>query len=164
MCRVLVVNDDLAVSGLIRAALTDDGHEILTAVDGEALDLARTQHPDVILLDLMMPGMGGEEISQHLRAGRPDLAVLAGQLLGVEAEHRTLGRLIAGLHPPNNLTLEPASFAEIDAADTALRPFLTGRRYLFAADANTAAVPLPRAAHVARVAGKYGTQRVRRFL
>jgi len=100
---------------------------------------------------------------EFLRSERHDLAALATEMMGVEAEHRALGRVIAGVRPPNDLTLERAPFACADESAAALRPFLTGTRFLYAVDA-TRATALPTRAQTARVIGKYGTRRVRRFL
>jgi hypothetical protein len=117
----------------------------------------------VEILETAMAGMYIAATAHFLQLGRPDLATLATQLMGIEAEHRTLGRVIAGVNPPNDLTLQPAPFACVGDVDAVLQPFLTGRRYLFARDA-TAATALPSAAQARRVIGKYGTRRVRRFL
>jgi CheY-like chemotaxis protein len=65
--RVLVVDDDPDIRAFVELALEDEGYEVASAVDGEALVQAREQHPDVILLDLMMPGMDGVEVSRRLR-------------------------------------------------------------------------------------------------
>jgi CheY-like chemotaxis protein len=67
--RVLVVDDDPAMVHYVGLVLSRDGYEILTAVDGrQALDIIRREHPDLILLDLMMPEMDGFQVLQHLRA------------------------------------------------------------------------------------------------
>ena len=66
--RVLVVDDDSTIVCFLREALEDEGYEVVTAVDGEALPLAHDLHPSVILLDLMMSGMDGLEVSLRLRA------------------------------------------------------------------------------------------------
>jgi CheY-like chemotaxis protein len=65
---VLVVDDDEAIVAVIQGALEDEGYRVLTAVDGAALQIARDQHPDLILLDIMMPVMDGVEVSRRLRA------------------------------------------------------------------------------------------------
>jgi len=82
--------------------------------------------------------------------------------MGVEAEHRALGRVIAAIRPANNLTLEQEPFAGLDALRAALDPFLTGRRYLFASDTVRAALPAP--AQTVRVIGGHGTRQVHNFL
>lgn len=99
---------------------------------------------------------------QFLRFGRPDLAILAAEITGVEAEHRTLGRVIGAVHPPNNLTLERVFLTCVSDAMLDLQPFLSGKQYLFAADA-TQATPVPTPAQTRRVIGKYGTRRLRTF-
>src|SRR5207302_10537146 len=115
------------------------------------------------ILETAMSGMYIAAAAHFLQLGRHDLATLAAQLMGVEAEHRTLGRVLCGVRPPNDLTFQPAPFACLGDMDAVLRPFLTGKRYLFARDA-TAATALPSAARARRVIGKYGTRRLRRFL
>jgi two-component system alkaline phosphatase synthesis response regulator PhoP len=67
--RVLVVDDDAKTVELVRLYLKRDGYRVLTAYDGiEALRLAREGHPDLIVLDLMLPGIDGLEICRTLRA------------------------------------------------------------------------------------------------
>jgi two-component system alkaline phosphatase synthesis response regulator PhoP len=67
--RVLVVDDDAKTVELVKLYLNRDGYRVLTAYDGvEALRLAREGHPDLIVLDLMLPGIDGLEICQTLRA------------------------------------------------------------------------------------------------
>jgi CheY-like chemotaxis protein len=58
--RVLVVDDDIHIRHFLSQALVDEGYEAVTAADGiEAIAAIRRRRPDVILLDLMMPGMSG---------------------------------------------------------------------------------------------------------
>ena len=69
--RVLVVEDDPSVRGLLQTILEDEALEVILAADGEeGLELARTVEPDVVLLDVMMPGLGGPDVIRRLR--RPD--------------------------------------------------------------------------------------------
>ncbi len=66
--RVLVVDDDVKTVELVKLYLNRDGYRVLTAYDGlEALRLAREAHPDLIVLDLMLPGMDGLEVCRTLR-------------------------------------------------------------------------------------------------
>jgi two-component system alkaline phosphatase synthesis response regulator PhoP len=67
--RVLVVDDDVKTVELVKLYLKRDGYRVLTAYDGiEALRLARGGHPDLIVLDLMLPGIDGLEVCRTLRA------------------------------------------------------------------------------------------------
>lgn len=68
MGRVLVVDDEPDVLLLCRLNLQQRGHEVLEASEGSrALQLARERHPDVIVLDLMLPGMTGYEVLETLK-------------------------------------------------------------------------------------------------
>ncbi len=67
--KVLVVDDDTKTVELVRLYLNRDGYKVLTAYDGAAaLNLARRTHPDLIVLDLMLPGMDGLEVCRSLRS------------------------------------------------------------------------------------------------
>jgi two-component system cell cycle response regulator len=69
VARVLVIDDVPDNVKLLTYELADDGHEVVTASNGaQALALAATQHPDVILLDIMMPGIDGIETCRRLKA------------------------------------------------------------------------------------------------
>lgn len=65
---VLVVDDDVKTVELVKLYLNRDGYKVLTAYDGtEALKLAREGHPDLIVLDLMLPGVDGLQVCRTLR-------------------------------------------------------------------------------------------------
>ncbi|MDY7018694.1 MAG: response regulator transcription factor [Chloroflexota bacterium] len=67
--RVLVVDDDVKTVELVKMYLQRDGYKVITAYDGtEALRLAREKHPDLIVLDLMLPGIDGLQVCRTLRA------------------------------------------------------------------------------------------------
>src|SRR6266540_1124621 len=66
---VLVVDDEQRLRELVRGYLEREGFGVLTAADGPvALDLARQQAPDVVVLDLMLPGLDGLEVCRRLRS------------------------------------------------------------------------------------------------
>ena len=66
--KVLVVDDDVKTVELVRLYLDRDGYQVLTAYDGvEALHLARESHPDLNVLDLMLPDIDGLEVCRTLR-------------------------------------------------------------------------------------------------
>lgn len=69
MKTVLIVDDEASVRKLLAATLTQRGHRTLQAVDGtDALRLARCEHPDVILLDVLMPDIDGIDVCRALKA------------------------------------------------------------------------------------------------
>jgi two-component system alkaline phosphatase synthesis response regulator PhoP len=66
--KILVVDDEESILNLLTAYLETEGFEVYTAMDGPSgLKAARTQKPDVIVLDIMLPGMDGIELLSHLR-------------------------------------------------------------------------------------------------
>lgn len=66
--RILVVDDSATIRAVIGKMLIQDGHTVLKAADGEtALALARSELPDVIFLDIVMPGMNGFAVLRTLR-------------------------------------------------------------------------------------------------
>lgn len=67
--RVLAADDDPDILDLISYRLERSGCEVLRATDGEAaLDLARSDHPDLAVLDVMMPKMDGYEVTRQIKA------------------------------------------------------------------------------------------------
>jgi two-component system, OmpR family, alkaline phosphatase synthesis response regulator PhoP len=66
--KVLVVDDDVKTVDLVKLYLNRDGYRVITAYNGtDALKTAREEHPDLIVLDLMLPGINGLEICRILR-------------------------------------------------------------------------------------------------
>ncbi len=66
--KILVVDDDVKIVELVKLYLKHDGYNVITAYDGrEALRLARELSPDLIILDIMLPGIDGLEICRILR-------------------------------------------------------------------------------------------------
>jgi len=69
MTRILVVDDEPTILDSVGFTLEREGFEVLSARDGsEALQLARERVPDVIVLDVMLPGLSGREVCRQLRA------------------------------------------------------------------------------------------------
>ncbi|MBT3714841.1 MAG: response regulator, partial [Anaerolineae bacterium] len=68
MTKILIVDDEPSILKLITAYLEPEGYEIYTAEDGVAgLKAARAFEPDLIVLDVMLPGMDGVEVLTRLR-------------------------------------------------------------------------------------------------
>ncbi len=66
--RILVVDDEKNIVELVKYNLEKEGYEVICAYDGvEAVNLARQDRPDLIILDLMLPGQGGLEVTRILR-------------------------------------------------------------------------------------------------
>ena len=77
--RVLVVDDEADIVALVAYHLAKSGYRVSTASSGtEALEAARRERPALIVLDLMLPGMSGYDVLEHLRASDAtrDIAVL----------------------------------------------------------------------------------------
>jgi DNA-binding response OmpR family regulator len=69
MQRILIIEDEAEIAGYLRRGLTLEGFTIDIAADGQAgLDLARENPPDLVVLDLMLPGIDGLEVARRLRA------------------------------------------------------------------------------------------------
>ncbi len=68
--RILIIEDDEAIVRVLRRSLAYEGYTIDAAFDGETgLTLARDTHPDLVILDWMLPGMDGLEVCERLRGG-----------------------------------------------------------------------------------------------
>ena len=67
--KILVVDDEIYIVHILDFSLGMEGYEVVTALDGEhALDKARGEHPDLIVLDIMMPKLDGYETCKLLKA------------------------------------------------------------------------------------------------
>ena len=92
--RILVVDDDVDAAEALADLLRDYGHQVGTAHDGPgALDSARLNRPDVVLLDIGMPEMNGYEVAKRIRCdlGLGDALLVALSGYG-EDRHRHLAR------------------------------------------------------------------------
>ncbi len=68
--RILVIDDHVDLTTMVKDALETQGYEVLTANSGErGLELAYTEHPHLVLLDVMMPGMDGYQVCRELQFG-----------------------------------------------------------------------------------------------
>jgi DNA-binding response OmpR family regulator len=69
MTKIAIIEDDQAISQMYRLKFDAEGYEVETASNGKiGLDLAEHMRPDIILLDLMMPEMNGDEMLEKMRA------------------------------------------------------------------------------------------------
>jgi CheY-like chemotaxis protein len=89
---VLVVDDDTSLLRLFRAILRSADYEVMTAGNGsEALEVARRQHLDVIVMDLRMPVLDGPGLFRQLRASGDNTPVLITSAFGAYDAQRQLG-------------------------------------------------------------------------
>src|SRR5438067_1237746 len=90
MSRVLIVDDEPAIVMTVRDELTFEGMEVSSATDGPAgLRAALESRPDVVLLDLMLPGMNGFEICRKLRPELPQTWIILLTARGQEVDRVT---------------------------------------------------------------------------
>jgi two-component system response regulator MprA len=112
---VLVIEDDDAISDLLRRGLTYEGYKVSVAQDGiTGLRLARDTPPDLVVLDLMLPGLDGLEVCRRLRAA-DDVPIL------VLTARGTVSDRIAGLDSgADDYMVKPFSIDELLARVRAL--------------------------------------------
>jgi CheY-like chemotaxis protein len=111
MPKVLVVDDEANIRKLVQANLTTEGYKVLVAPGGdEALRQAKTEQPDLVLLDLMMPGMSGWEVLNNIRTS-PELreipVVIMTAIVPDEEEYR------ARSMKPNGYMVKPFTIHEL---------------------------------------------------
>ena len=78
MSRILVVDDDEQIRQLFKRILLDEGHQVFTASDGvEGIKLYRTEQPDLMLLDIIMPNKEGIEVIKEIINEYKDAKIIA---------------------------------------------------------------------------------------
>jgi two-component system OmpR family response regulator len=107
--RILIVEDETRISDFLQRGLRAEGHFCIIANDGETgLSLALEGNFDLILLDLMLPGMQGQEVCQHLRMKRINTPLIILSALD------SLDDVIAGLRMgADDYLTKPFSFEEL---------------------------------------------------
>jgi two-component system response regulator MprA len=129
--RILVVDDDARLAASLRRALSYEGHAVEVATDGpSALVAARDRPPDLVVLDVMLPGIDGVEVCRRLRAGS-DLPIL--MLTARDAISDRVAGLDAGA---DDYLVKPFAYEELLARVRALlrRREPAGRELLRCAD------------------------------
>jgi DNA-binding response OmpR family regulator len=105
---ILVIEDDRNIASLVAAYLERDGFRVETAGDGVfGLDLARRHRPDLVVLDLMLPGLDGWQVCRELRSGS-DVPIL---MLTARAEE--LDRLLGYALGTDDYVVKPFSPREL---------------------------------------------------
>jgi signal transduction histidine kinase/DNA-binding response OmpR family regulator/ligand-binding sensor domain-containing protein len=98
--RLLLIDDDVSVHDMLEPELAKQGYQLEKAYSGaEGLERAEAWKPDVIILDLMMPGMSGFEVAEHLREHDTTarIPILAFTAKDVTAEEREQLRAVSGI-------------------------------------------------------------------
>jgi DNA-binding response OmpR family regulator len=112
---VLVVDDEQTVRDTVALRLQQDGHRVITAADGaEALRQFRSERPDLILLDLMLPELSGIEITRIVR-GESDVPILM-----LTARDSELDKVVGLELGADDYVTKPFSLRELQARVRAL--------------------------------------------
>jgi two-component system, OmpR family, response regulator VicR len=119
--RIIYIEDELEMIDLVRLILNRKGYEVKGALGGqEGLDLIRSTHPDLVLLDLMMPDMDGWEVYQQMKANEAmrDIPVI---VITAKAQNidKVLGVHIAKVEDYISKPFSPQQL--IDSVETVLR-------------------------------------------
>ncbi len=129
--RLLVIDDDPKIRSVVRRGLVYEGYRVVDAATGEeGLEKARDQTPDLVVLDVMLPGIDGLEVCRRLRAAGDEIAILM-----LTARDEVKDR-VEGLETgADDYLVKPFSFEELLARVHALlrrRPAQSGERLRFA--------------------------------
>ncbi len=107
--NVVIIEDEARIAAFIERGLRAEGFGVQVAADGEAgFALAVLAETDLVILDLMLPGLSGEQVLQRIRARRPDLPVIV--LTARDAVEDRVRVLNAGA---DDYVTKPFSFAEL---------------------------------------------------
>ena len=125
--KVAIIDDDPMVVKILRTCFAREGWKVVTAVDGiDGIRLVQTELPDLLILDLMLPGMHGWEVCRHLRA-ETDVPIL--MLTALDQEDQTVKGLRLGA---DDYVAKPFSPREILARAEAIlrrsRPVVAEQR------------------------------------
>ena len=114
--QILIVEDDRAIASAVRRGLAFEGYRVSVAESGgQALDLARDHMPDLVVLDIMIPGIDGLEVCRRLRAAGEDVPILM-----LTARDEVADR-VAGLDAgADDYLVKPFAFEELVARIRAL--------------------------------------------
>ncbi len=116
MTKILVVEDDASIRLGLAKNLEFEGYEVIQAKDGEqGHELAFSEQPDLIVLDLMLPGMNGYEICRSVRKHDPTVAILILSAKGFETD-KVLGLDVGA----DDYVVKPFSVKEVLARVRAL--------------------------------------------
>lgn len=88
MARILVVEDSLTIQYIVQEALAQQGHAVISALDGEAaLQLAIAEQPHIVLLDVILPKRNGYQVCRQLKA-TPETAMIPVVMITSKAQSK----------------------------------------------------------------------------
>jgi len=148
--KVLVVDDEPSLLDVLEQYLRDDGFEVLRASDGPtAVELFSSQHPDLVVLDLNLPGLPGTEVLKRIRAER-DVPVIM-LTARIEEVDRVVGLELGA----DDYIGKPFSPREVVArVKSVLRRSERAEREPSAAERQIGAITIDNVAHEVRVGGE----------
>ena len=115
MSKIVIVDDEEDLLGLIKDYLEGEGHTVFAAADGKkGLELILNEKPELVLLDIRLPGLSGFEILNQAKAAQPGLKVL--MLTGNQDETADRQAIQAGA---SQVLKKPIGLLEIESAVTA---------------------------------------------
>ena len=111
MARILVIEDERDLQKVLEFNLTQAGHEVLTSLGGRSgLQLARERHPDVVVLDLMLPDLAGTEVCRALKRD-PQTRDIAVMMLTAKGEE--VDRIVGFELGADDYVVKPFSVREL---------------------------------------------------
>ena len=109
MTRVLIIEDDEAMAVALRDGFEQEGYEVLVARDGETgLESARTESPDLLLLDVMLPKMSGHDLCRQLRAEGANTPIIM-----LTARSQEIDKVVGLKLGADDYITKPFSFMEL---------------------------------------------------
>ena len=132
MKTIAIIDDDLYIGDMLTEVLSKEGFSVLRAYSGtEALYLLKEKRPDLVLLDLMLPGMSGEEVLSYIKgipvivlSARSDVKDKISLLLGGAADYMTkpfdTGELLARIAVQLRRADSPSGEAPLTAGDLSI--------------------------------------------
>jgi DNA-binding response OmpR family regulator len=110
---ILIADDDPEILTMLGIRLSKKGYQVLEAVDGnQTLNLARKHHPDLVLLDVMMPGKNGWEVAKELRADDEFSNV---GIVMLTAIGEKVNEMTSPLYGADEYVDKPFDFADLEA-------------------------------------------------
>ncbi len=115
---ILVADDDPQILTMLGIRLAKKGYRVLEAADGiQTLALAREHHPDIVLLDVMMPGKNGWEVAKEMRA---DIGLRGVGIVMLTAIGEKVNEMTSPLYGADAYVDKPFEFSDLEAKISAV--------------------------------------------